>query len=61
MGEMGKDLTHIAFALIGVATIALLVSHSTQSVELIKGGAGSFAGLLGVVTLQNQYANIFQN
>lgn len=59
MGEMGKDLTHIAFALIGVATIALLVSHADETVKIAKGGAGAFAGLLGVVTLQNGYSNVF--
>lgn len=59
MGEMGKDITHIAFALIGVATIALIVSHAQDTVTVAKGVGGTFAGLLGVVTLQNQYSNVF--
>lgn len=54
-----KDLTHLAFAFIGVATLALLVGHADDSVKLIKGAGGTFAGLLGVVSLQNNYSNVF--
>ena len=57
--EFGKDLTHIAFALIGVATVALLVSHAQETVTIAKGGASAFGGLLGIVTLQSNYQNLF--
>jgi hypothetical protein len=54
-----KDISHIAFGLLGVATLALLISNADNSVKLIKGGAAAYGGLLGVVTLQSQYANLF--
>ncbi len=54
-----KDLSHIAFAFIGVSVITLLVSHADDSVKLIKGGASAFGGLLGIVTLQSNYQNLF--
>jgi hypothetical protein len=59
MGDIGKDVSSIAFALIGVATIALLVSRSDDTVKVVKGSAAAFGGLLGVVTLQNNYMNLF--
>ena len=54
-----NQLSAIAFSLIGVATIALLVSHADESVKIAKGGAAAFGGLLGIVTLQDNYANLF--
>lgn len=59
MGDIGKDLTHIAFLLIGVSVVTLLVSHADDSVKLIKGSASAFGGLLGIVTLQSGYQNLF--
>ena len=54
---MGRDLTEIAMALIGVSVIALLVGHSSDTVKVINSGTSGFAGLLRTVTLQNNYAN----
>lgn len=54
---MGRDLTEIASALIGVALVALLVSRSSDTVKIIDAGTKGFGGLLGVVTLQNGYQN----
>lgn len=53
---MGKDLVTIGGMLISVALIALLVGNSRGTVALINAGAGVFAGLLGVVTMQTQMA-----
>lgn len=54
---MGRDLTEIAMALVGVATIALLVSRSSDTVKIINSGTSGFAGLLRAVMLQNGYSN----
>jgi len=59
MGELGKDLTQIALTLAGIATLALLVSHSKQTVELVKGVGDTYNGLLRTVTLQNGFGNPF--
>lgn len=56
---MGRDLTEIASALIGVALIALLVGHSKDTVSIINAGTSGFGGLLRTVTLQNNYGNPF--
>lgn len=55
----GKPTFEIALALVGVATIALLVSHSKETVGIIQGAGNTFNGLLRTVTLQNQYGNAF--
>lgn len=55
-----RDITEIAFAFIGVATVALLVSRSRDTVDLIDAGVGGFDRLLRTVTLQNQYGNFAQ-
>jgi len=54
---MGRDLTEIAMALIGVSIIALLVGRSGDTVKVINAGTSGFAGLLRTVTLQNNYSN----
>lgn len=59
MGDVGKDVTHLLFMIGGIATLALLVSHADDSVKLVKGGAAAFGGLLGIVTLQSGYQNLF--
>jgi hypothetical protein len=50
---------HLAFGFLGVATLAMLVSHADQAVTLEKGTASAFGGLLSTVMLQNQYGNAF--
>lgn len=50
---------HLAFGFLGVATLAMLVSHSTQAVQLAQGTASAFGGLLNTVMLQNNYGNAF--
>lgn len=56
---MGHDLTQIALTLIGVATVALLVSHADGASKLVTSVGQTFGGLLGIVTLQNGYGNAF--
>lgn len=58
---IGRNLTEIAGMLIGVALVALLVSQSQGTTAIIKATGQTFAGLLGVVTLQNNYGNPFNN
>lgn len=58
---MGRDLTEIAGLLIGVAVIALLVGHSSQTAQVIKAGTDGFGGLLKIVTLTNGYGNPLSN
>lgn len=52
---IGKNLTQIAVALIGVALIALLVGHASQTAGLISAGTSGFNSLLQTVTLQNPF------
>lgn len=52
-----RDLTEIAGLLIGVATIALLLNRSSDTVKVIGATTSGFGGLLRIVTLQNGYAN----
>lgn len=60
MGDtFARDVTEIATMLIGVALVALLVSHSQGAGSLIKTTAESFGGLLRTVTLQSPYGNVF--
>lgn len=59
MEGFGSGLKDIAMALIGVAFVALLVGNSQGATAIINSGGKTFAGLLGVVTLQSQYANAF--
>lgn len=54
---MGRDISEIAMALIGVATIALLINRSSDTVKVVSAGANAFNGLLRTVTLQNGYGN----
>lgn len=54
---MWRDLTEIAMALIGVATLTLLVGQADKSAKLISTTANAFGGLLSVVTLQSQVQN----
>ncbi len=57
MGEVGKNLTNIAMALISVSLITLLVGNAQGTATVVKSVTSGFGGLLGVVTLQNQYGN----
>lgn len=54
-----NSVMHLAFGFLGVATLAMLVSHSKQAVELAQGSASAFGGLLNTVMLQNNYGNAF--
>ena len=49
-----RDLTEIASLLIGVALVALLVSQSKGTAQVIDSATSGFANLLGVVTLQGR-------
>lgn len=53
MDGLGKDLTGIAMALIGVSLVALLVGHSSNTTAIIQQGGSTFNDLLQTVTLQN--------
>lgn len=59
MDGIGKDLTQIAFMFGSIAVIALLVSHAQETATIINSGGKTFGGLLGIVTLQDQYQNLF--
>lgn len=59
MEGFGSGLRDIAILLIGVAGVALLINNSQGTTAIINAGGRTFAGLLGVVTLQSQYANVF--
>lgn len=50
-----RDLTEIAMAFIGVATLALLVSQSEGTARVVGAVTEGFSGLLRTVTLQNNY------
>ena len=57
----GKSTFEVAMALVGVATIALLVSNSKGAAQIITSTGNTFNGLLRTVTLQNGYSNGFQS
>lgn len=61
MGEFGRDITQIALTLTGVALVALLVSNSKGVSEIVQSTGKTFGGLLGIVTLQSNYQNLFSN
>jgi hypothetical protein len=52
-----RDISEIAFALIGVAAVALLVNRAQDASLLISTAGSTFDGLLRTVTLQNGYGN----
>lgn len=54
-----QDVTEIATLLIGVALVALLVSHASGAAQLISTTSNSFSGLLRTVTLQSNTGNVF--
>jgi len=55
MGTVGRDLTEIAFMLIGVSVITYMIANSQGSVRVFQGAADAFGGLLKTVTFQSQY------
>lgn len=57
MGELGKNMTAIAMALVSVSLVALLVGHAQGTATVVKAVTGGFNGLLQTVTLQNQFGN----
>ena len=61
MGEIGKNITNIAMALISVSLITLLVSQSKGTATVIKAATDGFGGLLGIVTMQNNFGNPLAN
>lgn len=42
MGNLGKDVTYILGAIIGVAILAVLVSRNSQTIGVIKAGGNVF-------------------
>jgi hypothetical protein len=59
--EFGRDVTQIALTLTGVALVALLVSNARGVSEIVSTTGKTFGGLLGIVTLQSNYQNLFSN
>jgi hypothetical protein len=57
MGEFGKDVTSIAMMLGGIALFALVIGHSKDAATIIDSATRGYGGLLGIVTLQNNYSN----
>lgn len=55
----GKETFALGFALIGVATIALLVSNAKGTTSIIESAGNTFNGLLRTVTLQSNVSNPF--
>lgn len=60
-GEFGRDVTQIALTLSGIALVALLVSNAKGVSEIVTSTGKTFGGLLGIVTLQSGYQNLFSN
>ena len=57
----GKSTFEVAMALVGVATIALLVSNAKGASQIISTTGNTFNGLLRTVTLQSGYNNPMSN
>jgi hypothetical protein len=57
--DFGREVTQVALTLAGIALVALLVSHSTGAVNIIKGAGQTYGGLLSIVTLQSGFNNAF--
>lgn len=55
----GKDVMTIALALGGIALWALVLSKSSDAVNIIKAAGSTYGGLLGIVTLQSNVGNAF--
>jgi len=55
MGEIGRNATSIAMALISVSMIALLIGHSKGTAEVAGSVLEGFNGLLKTVSLQNNF------
>jgi hypothetical protein len=48
MGDIGKDILGVALAVIGLATITVLVRQGAQTGSIIRESASGFANVLGV-------------
>jgi hypothetical protein len=48
MGDIMKDVTSIAMAVIGVAIIAVLVGPNTKTTAVVGAASSGFAQVLGV-------------
>ena len=57
--EFGREVTQIALTLAGIGLVALLVSHASETVNIVKGVGHTYGGLLQIVTLQSGYSNAF--
>lgn len=55
MPNLGRDIVEIASLLIGVALVALIVSNSRGTAEVIGAATDGFSGLLRTVTLQSNF------
>lgn len=47
MGHFGEQLTTVLIALVGLATVAVLVSRNAATSQVIAAGSQGFAGALG--------------
>ncbi len=47
MGKIGENITVIAIAIIGVAILAVLVSNSARTTDVIASIGGAFSNSLG--------------
>ena len=55
----GKDVMTIALMFGGIALWALVLSRSSDAVNIINAAGKTYGGLLGIVTLQSGYQNAF--
>lgn len=55
----GKGFVEIFAGLLGIATIAVLISNSKGTAQVISATTQGFSGLLRTVTLQDNVRNAF--
>ena len=48
MGDIMKDVTSVAMAIVGVAILFVLVSNNNSTSKVIRSASGGFAQVLGV-------------
>lgn len=59
MGDMGKGILQIAFMFGSIGLIGLILSHSKDTAVVVNSVGKTFAGVLGVATLQDNFSNAF--
>lgn len=60
LNGLGRDLTEIAGALIGVAIIGLLVTNASGTAKVVESVSSGFSGVLNTATFQgNKFGNVF--